>query len=108
MVTGDWPLVRRDALRRMYLEALLALGQLCFAEGRYAEATEAYRQAIASDSYQEVAHRELMRCYVRQGERGQALRHYQSLLEWMRDELGSPPAPETTALYERLRQGKDN
>jgi predicted ATPase/DNA-binding SARP family transcriptional activator len=108
MVTGDWPLVRRDALRRMYLEALLALGQLCFAEGRYAEATEAYRQAIASDSYQEVAHRELMRCYVRRGERGQALRHYQSLLEWMRDELGSPPAPETTALYERLRQGKDN
>ena len=108
MVTGDWPLVRRDALRRMYLEALLALGQLCFAEGRYAEATEAYRQAIAYDSYQEVAHRELMRCYVRQGERGQALRHYQSLLEWMRDELGSPPAPETTALYERLRQGKDD
>jgi predicted ATPase/DNA-binding SARP family transcriptional activator len=108
MVTGDWPLVRRDALRRMYLEALLALGQLCFADGRYAEATEAYRQAIAHDSYQEVAHRELMRCYVRQGERGQALRHYQSLLEWMRDELGSPPAPETTALYERLRQGKDD
>jgi non-specific serine/threonine protein kinase len=108
LVTGDWPLVRRDALRRMYLEALLALGQLCFAEGRYAEATEAYRKSIAYDSYQEVAHRELMRCYVRQGERGQALRHYQSLLEWMRDELGSPPAPETTALYERLHQGKDD
>jgi len=108
LVTGDWLLGRRDALQRMYLEALLALGQLCFAEGRYAEATEAYRKIIAYDRYQEAAHRELMRCYVRQGERGQALRHYQSLLEWMRDELGSPPAPETTALYERLRQGKDN
>lgn len=107
LVTGDWPLVRREALRRMYLEALLAQGQLCFAEGRFVEATEAYRKIIAYDRYQEAAHRELMRCYVRQGERGQALRHYQSLLEWMRDELGSPPAPETTALYERLRQGKD-
>ncbi len=108
MVTGNWPLVRREALQHMYLEALLALGQLCFAEGRYAEATEAYRRAIAYDSYQEATHRELMRCYVRQGERGQALRHYQSLLEWMRDELGSLPTPETTALYERLRQGKDD
>ncbi len=71
-----------------------------------AEAAGVYRQAISYVSLLEAAHRELMRCYARQGERGQALRHYQSLVELMRDELGAPPDPETTALFERLQRGE--
>jgi DNA-binding SARP family transcriptional activator len=48
-----------------------------------------------------------MRSYAALGERGQALRHYQTLVELLREELGSSPAPETTKLYERLREGAD-
>jgi DNA-binding SARP family transcriptional activator len=55
----------------------------------------------------EEAHRELMRCYARLGERGQALRHYQTLEQLMRDELGSPPGPESLALYEQLKRGEE-
>ncbi|MSP12101.1 MAG: tetratricopeptide repeat protein [Chloroflexi bacterium] len=104
---GEWVDLRREALRQQYLEALLTLGQHHFAASHYEQAAEIYRRAIARDSYLEAAHRELMRCQARQGERGQALRHYQALVELMRAELGAPPAPETQALYERLQRGAD-
>ncbi|HBY96566.1 MAG TPA: hypothetical protein DEP84_21925 [Chloroflexi bacterium] len=48
-----------------------------------------------------------MRCYARLGERGQALRHYQVVVELLDEELGAPPAPETTLLFERLRAGEE-
>ena len=75
------------------------------AQGRYAEAAEHYRQALKRHDL-ESAHRELMRCYARLGEVGQALRHYQTLADRLRDELKATPAPETQALYERLRRGE--
>jgi predicted ATPase/two-component SAPR family response regulator len=104
---GEWTLIRQEELRRAYQEALLTLGGLLFGEGRYGEAVEAYRKAVEHDAYLEASHRELMRCYARLGERGQALRHYQTLVELLRKELGSSPAPGTTELYRRLRQGED-
>jgi predicted ATPase/DNA-binding SARP family transcriptional activator len=104
---GEWILVRQEELRRKYQDALLTLGRLLVAEGRHAEAAEAYRKAIAHDRYSEAAHRELMRCYARVGELGQALRHYEGLVELLRDEVGVQPATETMALYERLRSGEE-
>lgn len=103
---GAWASTRREELEQAYLEALLSLGGLLFAAERHAEAAEAYRKAIARDGLLEAAHRGLMRCHAASGERGRALRHYQSLRELLRDELGSPPAPETTELYESLRGGR--
>ena len=48
-----------------------------------------------------------MRCQARLGERTQALRHYQDLLEMLREELGSSPAPETAELHRSLLRGED-
>ncbi len=47
-----------------------------------------------------------MRSYARQGDRGRALRHYQGLVQLLRDELASGPAPETKRLYENLQRGQ--
>jgi LuxR family maltose regulon positive regulatory protein len=104
---GDWFLLWREDLRRKYLEALLNLGQLLFTQREYARAAEAYRRALEKDEMLEEAHRELMRCYARLGERGQALRHYQTFEQLIRDELGSAPAGESVALYERLKRGEE-
>ncbi len=103
---GDWYQLRRQELQKRYMDALLMLGQLFFAEEQFTRAADTYRQVIAHDYYLEAAHRELMRCYARLGEQSQALRHYQMLAEMLRDELGAPPAPETTILFERLCMGK--
>jgi DNA-binding SARP family transcriptional activator len=107
LLDGDWFLLRREELRRKYLDALLNLGQLLFTQHEYARAAEAYRRALEKDEMLEEAHRELMRCYARLGERGQALRHYQTFEQLIRDELGSTPAGESIALYERLKQGEE-
>jgi predicted ATPase/DNA-binding SARP family transcriptional activator len=104
---GEWFLLRREELRRKNLDGLLLLGQLHFTQQEYAHSAEAYRQAIEKDEMLEEAHRELMRCYARLGERGQALRHYQTFEQLMHDELGSAPAAESTTLYERLKRGEE-
>ena len=54
----------------------------------------------------ELAHRELMRCLVREGEVGHALQHYQHLREMLQRELQTEPSPETVRLYERLKRGE--
>jgi predicted ATPase/DNA-binding SARP family transcriptional activator len=105
-VEGEWAFALQEELRRSYQEALLLLGGLLGAQNRHAEAAEAYRKAIAHDRFLEEAHRGLMRSQATMGERGRALRHYEELVRLLKDELGSSPAPETSALYERLRGGR--
>ena len=81
--------------------------QLLFTQQEYIPAAETYRQAIEKDDVREEAHRELMRCYARLGERSQALRHYQTFEQLIRDELGAPPTAESAAFYERLKRGEE-
>jgi predicted ATPase/DNA-binding SARP family transcriptional activator len=104
--TGDWSVLQREALRQRYLEALLVVGRARFAHQHYIRAARAFLQLLGHDSYHETAHRELMRCYARMGERGRGLQHYQALFAQMREELGFAPDPATTDLYERLRRGE--
>ena len=98
---------RQEELRRAYQEGLLLLGELLFAEERYAEAAEAYRKVIAHDRFMEEAHRGLMRSQAALGERGRAIKHYEELVEMLYEQLGTAPALETSALYERLRSGEE-
>ena len=49
LLNGEWFLLRREELRRKYLDALLHLGQLFFAQQDYAIAAECYRRAIEKD-----------------------------------------------------------
>jgi DNA-binding SARP family transcriptional activator len=58
---------------------------------------------VAHDPFLEAAHRGLMRCHVALGNRARAIRQYQELVELLGTGIGTSPAPETTALYQRLR-----
>ncbi len=104
---GDWAMYRREALRQAFLDGLLRLAELRFAEAQYLPAAEAFRQALSLDSYLELAHRGLMRCYARQGEAAQAVRHYQTLRQILESELSTAPSPETALLFDRIRRGDD-
>ena len=102
MATGEWALVRRDELRRAFESALLATGRLQAAAGRDQAAVVAFRRAVAHEPLNESAHRELMNCWARLGETARAILHYEKLAGTLRDQVGVPPAAETTALYRRL------
>jgi predicted ATPase/DNA-binding SARP family transcriptional activator len=102
MSAGEWALVRRDELRRAFESALLAAGRLQTAAGRHQAAVTVFRRAVAHEPLNETAHRELMSSWARLGETARAVRHYEELTELLRQQVGVPPAPETTALYRRL------
>jgi predicted ATPase/DNA-binding SARP family transcriptional activator len=102
MSAGEWALVRRDELRRAFESALLAAGRMQTAAGRHQAAAAAFRRAVAHEPLNETAHRELMSSWARLGETARAVRHYEELTELLREQVGVPPAPETTALYRRL------
>jgi predicted ATPase/DNA-binding SARP family transcriptional activator len=99
---GEWAHTRRDELSRRFESALLAAGRLQAAAGRYQAAVTAFRRAIEHEPLNESAHRELMTCWERLGENARAARHYEELVTLLRDQVGVPPAAETTELYRRL------
>jgi predicted ATPase/DNA-binding SARP family transcriptional activator len=99
---GEWAHTRRDELSRRFESALLAAGRLQAAAGRYQAAVTAFRRAIEHEPLNESAHRELMNCWERLGENARAARHYEELVTLLRDQVGVPPAAETTELYRRL------
>jgi DNA-binding SARP family transcriptional activator len=105
--TGEWAILYRENLRQEFIYTLIDLGQIYFAETHYSAAADVYRRVLALDEYLELAHRELMRCWARMGESGQAIHQYNQLKKLLNDELSAVPSPETTLLYERLRRGDD-
>jgi predicted ATPase/DNA-binding SARP family transcriptional activator len=102
MAVGEWAQARRDELRRAFEAALLATGRLHAAADRHQPAVTAFRRAVAHEPLNETAHRELMTSWARMGETARAIRHYRELEELLREQVGVPPATETTALYRRL------
>jgi predicted ATPase/DNA-binding SARP family transcriptional activator len=103
---GDWSITLREELRRLYLDSGLTLVQMLFDDVLYSDAAEICRTLINTDNYLEAAHYALIRCYARLGERSKALQQYHSLVGILQDDLGLPPSPELTVLYDRLCQGE--
>jgi DNA-binding SARP family transcriptional activator len=104
IASDEWGTLRREALKHQYLSAMSTLGDLYLDGGSPDRAVEVYLALLDADELLEEAHRGLMRAYALQGERALALQQYETLVEILRDELGVPPSPETTALYEALQQ----
>jgi DNA-binding SARP family transcriptional activator len=100
---GDWHLEHRDRLQRLYIDGLLALGNLLAQAGRADDEADAYRRILARDALHEEAHRRLITSLARAGRRSDALRHYERLVGALRRELDAEPEPATISLVERLR-----
>jgi DNA-binding SARP family transcriptional activator len=103
---GPWAEPHRAELRRRYEHVLLTLGGLLGRERRFTDAAETFARLIVHDPLLEAAHRGLMRCHAALGNRGRALQQYDELTRLLREQLGTRPAPETTALHARLRQSR--
>ena len=98
-VYDDWCVLERERLRERRLDAVESLASLQAGQGNLYRAIEEYQSLVAQDPFRERAHRELMRCHYRLGDRAAAIRQYQSCVQVLRDELGLSPAPETEELY---------
>ncbi len=98
-IYADWCAVERERLRGRYLAALEILADLHAERGELQRAMELYQTILAQNPYQEVAHRGLMRCHYRLGDRAAAIRQYQICATTLREELGVSPMSKTEELY---------
>ena len=104
-VYADWVLLEREHARQRFLTALRHLVGVC-QQGQAWDDTIRFGQLLLEhDPFQELAHRALMLAYASTGDRSAALRQYQQCIQILEDELGADPLPETTRLYEDIRQG---
>lgn len=99
----EWLVLKREKLHRQVLDALVYVTD-------YYEQTCANEQArhyalrwLELESWDEAAHRCLMRVYAAQGNRAAALAQYDHCCRLLQDEFDSTPGTETTSLYEAIR-----
>jgi DNA-binding SARP family transcriptional activator len=102
----EWPMARREGLKDSYLFVLDRLSRHYLDERRYAACIHLSQKILAKDNCREEAHRRLMRCYSRQGQRNLALRQYHFCAETLARELEVSPTQETVALYDQIRRGE--
>ena len=102
----DWQLLQREKLRGDYARALQKFAELLYQAGALSEATAFAQRWLALDTFNEEAHRLLMKAYARSGQRHQAVRQYQECLRILQAELGVIPDAATTDLYEAIISGK--
>ena len=96
--------VERERLRARYLSLLASLAMYAYAAGDDAACLAYAQRLLAHDPCREDAHRLVMRCHVRRGERAQALHHYGVCVDILRAAYATTPEPATVALFEQVRR----
>lgn len=95
--------LERERLRSLYLTLLARLADFRYSEGNFGMALENALRLLTTDPCREDAHRLAMRCYVRLGERAQALRQYRLCERILRSEFDTDPEAATKALFDQIR-----
>jgi DNA-binding SARP family transcriptional activator len=94
---ADWSVARREQLNQCYGTMCRALADHYLDNGRHEKAEQWARAVLKENHCDEEAHRQLIRIYIVQGRRSDAIRQYQSCERILAGELGVPPMSETTA-----------
>ncbi len=103
----DWASMQRESLHRATTLVFDWLSQMQFESGELDHAIEVTARWVARDQLGEAAHRRLMQVYWAAGDRAGALQAYDACRAILERELNAEPAPETTALAERIRRDKE-
>jgi DNA-binding SARP family transcriptional activator len=102
----DWATATREQLSEEFLALSLDLADGYARQGRYQLAINLCLEMLAQDATREAAYRGLMRYHYHAGEQAAALKAYEECKRMLLDELGVPPMPETTELFEQILRGE--
>lgn len=103
----EWAALERERLRLTAVTARKQLATYCLHRRAYQQGILHATHLLAMDPLHEESHRLLMRLLARAGQRSAALAHYADCERTLADDLAVPPMPETTAVYERIRQAPE-
>ena len=98
----DWIVPYRDNLRNQAMTALDALISQLIEQHQIRAALSYAQQLQRLDPLHEPAYCHLMRLHALEGDRASALRVYHQCMTVLQEELGVPPSPSTSSLYEEL------
>lgn len=100
----DWALIEAEDWRQLRLHALDALTERLIAAKRYADATSAALAAVKAEPLRETSHAALIRVYLAEGNRAEALAAFEDYRALLRAELGLEPSPLIQALVNDLQK----
>jgi DNA-binding SARP family transcriptional activator len=100
----DWAIAEAEEWRQLRLHALDSLAERLTSAGRYADATSAALAAVRAEPLRETAHAALIRVYLAEGNRAEALSAYENYREMLQNELGLEPTPLIQTLVQDLQQ----
>lgn len=103
---ADWVLEERERLHSLFVRAASELVCAYGAAERYDEAIAVARRIIGADPYRESVFRKLTVLLVLNGQRADALRHYERWSTLFRRDLGIDPMPQTLQLAQEIRSGR--
>lgn len=101
----EWLLSERERFKTMALSAFQRLASLHRDRGDHESGLLFARRLLALDPWREEAHRTVMQLLALAGSRGAALAQYEACRRVLAEELDAEPTAETTALFERIRDG---
>jgi DNA-binding SARP family transcriptional activator len=101
--TDVYSVVERERLRAAYLTLLGRLADYHFSIGDLTSCLHDALVLLAHDPWREDAHRLVMRCYMRSGQRAQAMRQYRLCEQVLHGEFDVSPEPATRTLFEQIR-----
>ncbi|MCQ3973781.1 MAG: hypothetical protein DPW09_10085 [Anaerolineae bacterium] len=99
----DWVMLQSEIWHRKAMLVFDWLSLLQSEGGEVGSALETTIRWVAFDPFNEAAHRRLIQLHFAAGDRAAALRAYRDCQAILAEELNAEPAPETTALAERIR-----
>jgi DNA-binding SARP family transcriptional activator len=98
----DWALRERERFRMLRLSGLNRLMEFYASRNNFEQSIACGREILHQDPLREEIHRDLMRIYLLNGQRGLAMRQYEQCRAYLQQELGIPPLEETEALYRQI------
>jgi DNA-binding SARP family transcriptional activator len=105
-VFEDWATERRERLKRAWAHIQIRLSRELDQRGDADGAARPLERLLQAEPSDELAARELMQLYARNGRRSEALRAHQRLVQALEDDLGVTPSDETQAVLLRITAGE--
>lgn len=99
---SDWVQEQRRYFDELYLEALIASGDIAHDRLDFATAEEMYRKALSMDELSEDLHLRLMRMWRDAGQTHRIQPHYNAMTRQFLRELGRPPSPKISQWIRNL------
>ena len=96
---APWIETRRAALRSMLVRALACLAEISRVNQEPTLAIQYTSEILVLEPFRETAYQELMRLHATSGNRAEALRVFGHCRQFLREELGTSPSPQTEAVF---------